>query len=95
METKIGALRVHYNAWHPFPHFNFHLPISIHLGFLFFIDEPYRVCCDGSRSQQPSAASIFDIGVECFEFQACLVDLELPIDATLLLIGALRPGFGF
>src|SRR5881398_2158633 len=42
-----------------------------------------------------SALSIFNFRVEGLEFGACVVDLELPIDPTLLLVTRRGPRGGF
>ena len=44
---------------------------------------------------RPSASSSFDFGVQPFQFSAGVVDFELPVHATLLGIGFLRPNADF
>src|SRR2546427_6548989 len=47
------------------------------------------------KIMRASALSIFNFRVEGLEFGACVVDLELPIDPTLLLITRRGPRGGF
>jgi hypothetical protein len=42
-----------------------------------------------------SASSKYDFGIEVFQFPTCVVDLELPIDASLLGVAGLVPGGRF
>src|SRR5215217_716527 len=46
-------------------------------------------------STQTSALSIFNFRVEGLEFGTCVVDFELPIDPTLLLVASRGPRGGF
>jgi hypothetical protein len=45
--------------------------------------------------RRPSASSKYDFGIEVFQFPTCVVDLELPIDASLLGVAGLVPGSRF
>jgi hypothetical protein len=71
------------------------MKMFMHRGCLFFASLLFTSTVIGSEPLDvwpqfaPSAASSLDFGVQPFEFSASVVDLELPIDATLLGVGFL------
>ena len=64
-------------------------------GFSSFLLRKCRAEGTARAYLRTSASSRFDFRVQGLQFCACVVDLELPIDASLLAIGVYGPGLCF